>query len=293
VYDKSTGVGKALIDFTEEARREISDRQWRYFSPRLADVYTRTDTGEKVKNVILKGSLTNTPVFKGLEAIEFSEGEVQVVLDPPKEPEATPEVSDEKEGDKVDEAKLREIVGIGEGDDLEAALKKIVGENKNFAELNARAAKVKNFAEDYPEIWAEHLENKKKLRKAEAKNFAESYLNPTEDSKMVMPPSAREALEEAYMEFAEGTASVDTLESIMDAARKGFVEMGERGGSDNDEPKGEDREALIAEFAEKMGEHMAAGKDQNEAYLAAKEDCPKGWDAYTSQEIPAFVATEE
>lgn len=213
---------QAAISFTEEAKAEIKDRQWRYFSPQWEDDYTHSEGGAKHKHVLLMGSLTNAPVFKGMAPINFSEvldaeltlteevenkekehgepgtgpapreRESEPVHFTPKHPlKNDPDVSPGTEQDSplnlvkegvVDEAAIRKLLGIAEDVDIGTHLETLLSDAKAFAEVRDKANAVKTFAEAYPEQYKENQELKTKVLKSEAKEFAESFTKPIKDA---------------------------------------------------------------------------------------------------------------
>lgn len=64
------------VEFTEEAKSEIKDKQWRYHSLDWRDEWTDTD-GNTYADVIFGGGLTNRPVAKNTLPINFSESMIQ------------------------------------------------------------------------------------------------------------------------------------------------------------------------------------------------------------------------
>jgi hypothetical protein len=62
----------ANVAFTDEAKKEIQEGKWKYWSLEWDDEYV-TDSGEMVPDVILGGGLTNRPVAKRTMPINFSE----------------------------------------------------------------------------------------------------------------------------------------------------------------------------------------------------------------------------
>jgi len=71
--DPNTMSLHAAVEFTEEAKRELADKQWRYFSLEWDDYWQHPETQEPFEDVIVGGALTNRPVAKGLVPINFSE----------------------------------------------------------------------------------------------------------------------------------------------------------------------------------------------------------------------------
>jgi len=71
----------ALVNFTDDAKKEVEAGKWRYWSLEWDDEY-HTDKGEKVPDVIIGGGLTNRPIAKRTMPINFSE-ELWEELDEP------------------------------------------------------------------------------------------------------------------------------------------------------------------------------------------------------------------
>lgn len=61
----------AAVEFTEEAKKEIKDNQWKYFSAEWDD--WMDNDGNKHQDVIVGGALTNRPIAKKTMPINFSE----------------------------------------------------------------------------------------------------------------------------------------------------------------------------------------------------------------------------
>ena len=63
----------AQVAFTDDAKQEIKDGKWKYWSLEWDDDYVVNDTGEIVPDVVIGGGLTNRPVAKRTMPINFSE----------------------------------------------------------------------------------------------------------------------------------------------------------------------------------------------------------------------------
>jgi|SRR5215831_6015070 len=63
----------AQVAFTDDARKEIVEKKWKYWSLEWDDEYFVNDSGETVADVIIGGGLTNRPVAKRTMPINFSE----------------------------------------------------------------------------------------------------------------------------------------------------------------------------------------------------------------------------
>lgn len=63
----------AAVEFTETAKQELKDKEWKYFSLDWYDYYNHPETNELHEDVVVGGGLTNRPVAKGMVPINFSE----------------------------------------------------------------------------------------------------------------------------------------------------------------------------------------------------------------------------
>lgn len=64
----------AAVDFTEEAKKEIKDGKWKYFSLEWQDLW-QNNNGEEFADVVVGGAVTNRPVAKDMATlpVNFSE----------------------------------------------------------------------------------------------------------------------------------------------------------------------------------------------------------------------------
>lgn len=85
------------VDWTDPAKQAIQNKEYRYFSPELADAWQHPQSGETYKDVVLGGALTNRPFLKGILPINLSE-----VID-------TVELIDQFDYEGEDVTKLRDI----------------------------------------------------------------------------------------------------------------------------------------------------------------------------------------
>jgi len=74
LYDRGVNGLWAYVEWTDEGRKLLADRAFKYFSPEFFQVYQDPETGEKRENVLVGGALTNSPYFKELTpVVAFSE----------------------------------------------------------------------------------------------------------------------------------------------------------------------------------------------------------------------------
>lgn len=77
VYDRGVNGLYAFVEWTEEGKKLLSERAFKYFSPEFYEQYTDPETGEKYSHVLVGGALTNKPYFKELDAVvAFSEPKI-------------------------------------------------------------------------------------------------------------------------------------------------------------------------------------------------------------------------
>ena len=64
----------AEVEWTDEGVDLIKKKKYRFFSPEFADEYEDAASGEKYRDVLIGGAITNRPFFQELEEITLSEG---------------------------------------------------------------------------------------------------------------------------------------------------------------------------------------------------------------------------
>jgi hypothetical protein len=110
------------VEFTPAAREAIKAKEYRYFSPTYMKEWEHPETGEKYKDVLIGGALTNRPFLKDLTPYELGELSDEFVgvalMEPP------------QEGPKVAalSAKMLERLGLSETaseEEIEAAIAKL------------------------------------------------------------------------------------------------------------------------------------------------------------------------
>lgn len=62
-----------LVDWTQKAYEAIKSKAYRYFSPEFSDAWNHPGTGEKFKDVLFGGGITNRPFLKGIQPLNLSE----------------------------------------------------------------------------------------------------------------------------------------------------------------------------------------------------------------------------
>ena len=104
-----------FVDWTKKAFDLIKSKAYRYFSPEFNDEWTHPKSGDKFKNVLFGGALTNRPFLKDILALNLSElfgnDPTPVPVLPKPSPKTNPEPP---KGGLMDPKKLREVLGLAE-----------------------------------------------------------------------------------------------------------------------------------------------------------------------------------
>lgn len=62
-----------LVDWTKEAAEAIKEKKFRYFSPEFVDEWQHPQTGNKIKDVLFGGGITNRPFLKNMIPLNLTE----------------------------------------------------------------------------------------------------------------------------------------------------------------------------------------------------------------------------
>lgn len=208
-----------LIEFTEEAKKEIADNQWRYISGQHYDQWTHPHTGDTHQYVISGGTLTNKPWVKGMAPLNFSEfyeertdlsrlggkGMSEVVdehadkehSDPGTGNPPNPRTDERNDDNAADtgsrrdtppparesstDAKLREILGLDADADIIKAVEDMNKEVKPLREAAKSHSEARSFGEMFPEQARELEIHRKERLENRAREFSEQFRNITDD----------------------------------------------------------------------------------------------------------------
>lgn len=62
-----------LVDFTPAAKKQLADKEYRYFSPEFIDKWTHPKSGLSFTDVLFGGGITNRPFLKDIQPVNLSE----------------------------------------------------------------------------------------------------------------------------------------------------------------------------------------------------------------------------
>jgi hypothetical protein len=309
-----------LIEFTEEARKEIDDNQWRYISGQHYDTWTHPHSGESFNYVLSGGTLTNKPWVKGMAPLNFSElyeeiggnGMSDVVdehadkehSDPGTGSPPKPREDERNDDDAADtgsrrdtppivressvDARLREILGLGEDADIIKAVEDMQKEVKPLREAAKSHSESKSFAEMFPEQAKELAEARKERQEVRAKEFSEQFKNLVDDKGIPTgkgyPAVVIQKLDEIHRKFSEGQANVNDFTEVLELIGKtGTVDYKEAGSSAVRTYASEDGDAAKG-FAEAVAQVQEDDKlDYGAAVKVAAERHPDLFAEYRQQ----------
>lgn len=275
-----------LVQFTDTARKEIDAGEWNYWSTAHHDVWKHPQTKEEFEFVFAGGGLTNNPYVKGMVPLNFSEVFVlnpdmehapEEHQDPIVGPdfdgpfhdddagdsgsriETPPEAEDgtvpdrsgtvtkgKAEGGNMDEAKVREALGIGDDVDIVATIEALNTELTPLRELKAESEAAKQFSEQFPEEYERLKELEADSRDNAARRFSEQLATrrfsrvvgtneedgtpELESTTVGLSAVAIEEIASVVKKFSERTVSVDDFKGVLSTIIDGgIVDYGNKG----------------------------------------------------------------
>ena len=262
------------VKFTDVAMDEIQKGEWRYLSPEYDD-WVNPESGEVHENMMFDLALTNTPFFKGMPPLNFSElySENAVV-------EKKPVVEKPKGGKAVDELlkQFAEKLGIKVAEDAtdEQILAAADDLNKTIEPLRRakeEGTRLRTFKEAFPQEYEEMEKLRRSRVENEARTFAEDYRRFTISngesefkSSFGFSELVIDEITDAYKKFSDRTVAPTDLKKLLDLiGDKGIVDYSETGSSRNisdknrsDDPKLAFSEAVLEVMKEDSLEYEAA-----------------------------------
>ena len=220
-----------FVEWVKDAAKKIKDKEWRYFSSEFEDEWTDSQ-GNKHKDVIFGGALTNRPFMKNLVPVNLSEETYNLAF----------ELVSAATGKELDALKGGNV-SLSEED-----LKKIVeGVSTKLAESKANDPEVKKLTE-IPELkelaesnplvalLIKQVENKNAEINTTAQALKEAEIGRKlmefDRSKIVLTPVARQQVQQLMLELDE--TQNEALWKILTEMKRGstfLVELGERAGA--------------------------------------------------------------
>jgi hypothetical protein len=288
------------VEFTDEAKKRIAAREYRYFSPTFTDEW-EDQNGKTHKHVIFGGGLTNRPYLKNLVPVNLSE---LAFIQPP-----TPQPPTQE--DEMDLAKLREGLGLA-ADTADDQVWKVFGERMQALatlnpsptppppptseppaptfhmseEIRALAAAnpmVGNMIRAFENQVREAADMQSKLRE----QAITSKLNELDRSELIITPATKQLMHEVAEVLSDVQA--DKFWKLMDhflTSQAFVVEMGERAGTATKYSR--DKSAK-QQFEELTNALVAGGMQYADAVSQVSAENPALYDRYRSETFIARV----
>jgi hypothetical protein len=222
------------VEWTPKALQALRDKEYRYFSPEFADVWKHPKSGQKFKDVVFGGAITNRPFLKDIMPINLSEfGHEQ------------------QQGDKTMDELLRqlsELLGLKLADDADdatatAAVTEAITKLKEpktpepaddeaarkLAESNPAVAKL--LAENQ-RMRDEQERDRKDIRELMQRNRLSEVTmlvnGLDKPDQYALSPVAKKQLSDVLVTLPDKQAT-DIITALTETLEKGIVKLGETG----------------------------------------------------------------
>lgn len=285
-----------LVEWVKDAAQSIKDKKWRYFSSEFEDEWT-DPTGNKHKDVLFGGALTNRPFMKNLVPINLSENTVDNAF----------ELVSAITGSSVDNLRGGDNMALGE-EDLDKIVTKLTekiagkatppggeggGNSGGILDLS-EAGELRQLAEENPLVQAliNQLEangtNLADMRRKLQEEQITARLAEFDRSKIVLTPVAKEIVYKLLTEMpVELHEQFWKLMTTMRNSNALLVELGERAGARVN--YGEEKSAK-QRFTEATNVLVGQGTSYADAVQKVAEQNPQLYDEYR-REAFAFRTT--
>lgn len=262
----------ATVEWTPLGVRLIRDGIYRYFSPEFAVTYTDPETGQKYRNVLLGGGLTNRPFIKGMAPVMLSEDMTEAFLrvEPeafkpvlPDKDKSNPEKEVETMKVKLSEA-VQKALGLPQevtSEELNAALeKKLAGEVKLSEDVKRVMAENQALSEANRQLSERVASLEQNLKKVEWEKYRDAKIREGK-----LTPALAEKFEALY--FSEPERAKEIIEAMPPV-----IELGERGTSKAEERSEDTPDVVFLSEVQKY--QREKGITFSEAMLAVSREKP-------------------
>lgn len=253
----------ATVEWTPLGVRLIRDGIYRYFSPEFAVTYTDPETGQKYRNVLLGGGLTNRPFIKGMAPVMLSEDMAEAFL--PVQPDDDSTTNEEVESMKI---KLSEAVQKALGlpqevtpDELNAALEKHLTGAVKLSEDVARLMDENKALNEANRQLSERVASlETSLKKADWERYRDAKIREGK-----LTPALAEKFEALYL--SEPNRAKEIIEAMPPV-----IELGELGTSKGEEQPENTPDVIFLSEVQKY--QREKGVSFSEAMIAVSREKP-------------------
>lgn len=298
-----------LVEWTEKAAQKIREKAYRYFSAEFLEEWTN-HIGEKLRNVIAGGALTNRPFMKNLLPVNLSESTIEATLafaeiiakgqeDLKNLQESKDEEQETRQKEQdVELKKLAELLSLP-GDSTEETVLAKLAELKGTppapqqmpqptVPVVSLSTELKKLAEENPMVKAlidtVDAQNKSLAEHNQALKLSEvqKRLSEFDKSKIVLTPQAKNLLHDLAMDMpSELSERLWQLMEMMRNASGLMVELGERAGTQVRYGRARDQKSLFLDEANRLAQEKNISL--SEAMDSVARSNPELYQGYRSE----------
>jgi phage I-like protein len=273
------------VEWTPDAAKAIKNREYRYFSPEFASEWKHPKTGEKYKDVLFGGAITNRPFLKDILPINLSEAfaGTKPTQEAPKVDEFVKQLAallglpDDSTSEKVlSEFKLKLEAPKPEPkkDEPDPTLVKLAETNPAIATMLAEQAQLKEERkQDAVRLAALEMRHRLSETKTSVKALSDKLKG------FEIAPAHVNEMANALVKCTEGVAN-ELLTALSNLFEKGLVQLTEIGGG---KPRNIGGADPIKQFTDAIDKKMTdnKGMQYSEAVRVVAEEDPKLWENYS------------
>lgn len=250
-----------FVEFVKDAAEKVKEKKFKYFSIEFADEW-EDPQGNKFKDVVVGGALTNRPFMKNLVPINLAESVIENAFDLVSGVTGK-DVTALKEG-SMDDKDLQIIIdGVAEKLKVSVTPEPTKTDVAKLAEIE----EFRNLAETNPvaKSLLAHFELQAKAiadgNKRMRETLVDSQLAEFDNSKMALTPAAKDLAREIMLGMPDEISAkfIQFMENVRTSANF-MVELGERSGAAVRRGYSMVEKTAVQEFSERVNEIMANDK---------------------------------
>lgn len=256
IKDGDDGKSKMLwgnIDFTDEAKKFVEDKKYKYFSPAIDWGAVEKKTGRSKGATITSGALTNHPFLEELPAIQLSDTGKQIVVPVVPNAKIKVKIDSKKKEDDDDKEKLGEISLDQKRSAINDAVQKEYGGSLDAPKLG-KFPWVKEIFEDYAIV------------ECDGKLYKLEY---SMDKKGNVELEAPQQVTVEYVEASERTSEVSAMKMTDKEFFSAIIELTE---AIDKEKLDERAKKVIAAVTTRDGAKTMSDKELSESVVAILDD---------------------
>jgi len=250
-----------FVEFVKDAAEKVKEKKFKYFSIEFADEWEDPE-GNKFKDVVVGGALTNRPFMKNLVPINLAESVIENAFDLVSGVTGK-DVTSLKDG-SVDDKDLQKIIdGVATKLTEQFTPRKDEKDTKSEVAKLAEIEEFRQLAESNPvaKSLLAHFELQAKAiadgNKRMRETLVDSQLAEFDNSKMALTPAAKDLAREIMLGMPDEISDkfLKFMENVRTSANF-MVELGERSGAAVRRGHSVIEKTAVQEFSERTNELM-------------------------------------